>query len=243
MNAYTEHTHNVDPRELAKFEASASRWWDSNGEFKTLHDINPFRLRYIDERARLSGKQVIDVGCGGGILSEAMASAGATVTAIDASEVSIGIARLHQFRSGSSVDYLQATPEQYAVEHAGQFDVLTCMEMLEHVPRPEEIIRACAHLVKPDGHLFFSTLNRTPLAYALAVVGAEYVMNLLPKGTHDYARFIRPSELAAWGRAHGLSFLDISGMAYNPLTRQCRFSGSVAVNYLVHARLDHAGRS
>lgn len=234
----TEHAANVDPRELAKFEASASRWWDREGEFKTLHDINPLRLRYVDERAVLRGSQVLDVGCGGGILADSMAHSGADVTGIDASEAAIGTARLQQMQSGAKVQYLRAVPEAFAREHAAQYDIVTCMELLEHVPQPAEVVRACARLAKPGGHVFFSTLNRTPQAYLLAVIGAEYLVNLLPKGTHDYARFIRPSELALWARQCGLRVCGIDGMRYNPITRQCALTPTVSVNYLLYARLD-----
>jgi 2-polyprenyl-6-hydroxyphenyl methylase/3-demethylubiquinone-9 3-methyltransferase len=233
-----DYSANVDPRELAKFEAASARWWDPTGEFRTLHDINPLRLGYIETRAGLEGKQVADVGCGGGILSEALAGKGASVIGIDASETSLGVARLHQLRSKANVSYVNATPEQYAAEHAGQFDVVVCMELLEHVPQPSMVVGACAKLAKPGGHVFFSTINRTPLAYLLAVVGAEYVLQLLPKGTHDYARFIQPAELVLWARASGMTVRDISGMFYNPVTRQGSLTSHVAVNYLVHARLN-----
>jgi len=234
----TDYSANVDPRELTKFEAAASRWWDPSGEFRALHDINPLRLDYIDQRAGLMGKQVIDVGCGGGILSEAMTGRGATVIGIDASETSLGVARLHQWRSRANVSYVNATPERYASEHAGQFDVVVCMELLEHVPQPSLVVEACVRLAKPGGHVFFSTINRTPLAYLLAVVGAEYLLGLLPKGTHDYSRFIQPAELSGWARSCGLSLRDISGMSYNPFTRQSALTSTVAINYFVHAQLD-----
>jgi 2-polyprenyl-6-hydroxyphenyl methylase/3-demethylubiquinone-9 3-methyltransferase len=231
----TEASANVDPRELAKFEVAAARWWDREGEFKTLHDINPLRLRYIDERAPLRGKRVVDIGCGGGILSESLAEAGAKVAAIDASVAAIGTAQLHQYQSGSDVDYLQTTPEVFAAQHPGEFDVVTCMEMLEHVPEPSAVIKACKRLVSPGGHVFFSTLNRTFPAYAAAVIGAEYVFKLLPKGTHDYRRFIRPAELAAWIREAGLTLRELNGMRYNPFTGACALTATVSINYLVHA--------
>lgn len=227
---------NIDPQELAKFESQASRWWDPSGEFRTLHDINPVRLRYIEERAGLSGKQVIDLGCGGGILAEAMAARGASVTGIDASETSLKVAQLHQLKSGIEVTYICATPEQFAENHPAHYDIVTCMELLEHVPKPFSVIHACARLIRPGGHLFFSTINRTPIAYLLAVIGAEYLLKLLPKGTHSYSRFIRPSELAGWARGSGLTVTEITGMSYNPLTRRCTLTEQVDVNYLVHAQ-------
>jgi 2-polyprenyl-6-hydroxyphenyl methylase/3-demethylubiquinone-9 3-methyltransferase len=227
---------NIDPQELAKFESQASRWWDPSGEFRTLHDINPVRLRYIEERAGLSGKQVIDVGCGGGILAEAMAARRAAVTGIDASELALKVAQLHQLKSGVEVAYVCATPEQFAEDYPARYDIVTCMELLEHVPRPVSVIQACTRLAKPGGHLFFSTINRTALAYLLAVIGAEYLLNLLPKGTHSYSRFIRPSELAGWARGAGLTVTEITGMSYNPFTRRCALTHQVDVNYLIHAR-------
>lgn len=229
---------NIDPREVAKFDAAAARWWDGSGDFKTLHDINPLRLEYIDARAGLTGKRVIDVGCGGGILSEGLAARGAAVTGIDAAAAPLTVARLHLAESGLQVDYVQASPEQFAEAHAGQFDVVTCMELLEHVPDPAGVVAACARLLAPGGHAFFSTINRSPKGYLFAVLGAEYLLGLLPKGTHEYARFIRPSELAAWVRACGLTVEAVDGMSYNPMTRSCALSRDISVNYLVHARLD-----
>lgn len=231
------HHPNVDPAEVAKFESLASRWWDPDSEFKPLHDINPLRLDFIDARCGLAGRRVIDVGCGGGLLAEAMAHRGARVTGIDMGEAPLGVARLHAQESGVAVEYRQASAEAMAEEHAGEYDVVTCLEMLEHVPDPGSVIRACATLVKSGGHVFFSTLNRNPKAYALAVLGAEYLLRMLPRGTHDYAKFIRPSELAGWCREAGLEVREQSGLVYHPLTRQYRLSAhDVSVNYLMHCR-------
>lgn len=225
---------NFDPREIAKFEDLASRWWDPEGEFKPLHDINPLRLDYVDRRAGLSGRQVLDVGCGGGILSESMAARGAHVTAIDMGEAPLAVARLHRHESGVEVDYLHSTAEALAADRPEQFDIVTCLEMLEHVPEPASVIDACARLVKPGGHVFFSTINRNPKSYLFAIIGAEYLLNMLPRGTHDYSRFIRPSELAAWCRPAGLAVRELTGMSYNPLTRRYSLGPDVDVNYLVH---------
>lgn len=226
--------HNVDASEISKFEALASRWWDPHSEFKPLHDINPLRLDYIDEIAPVQGKRVLDVGCGGGILSESMANRGAEVTGIDMGEAPLEIARLHLLESGEQVDYQQIPVEELAANHAGEFDVVTCMEMLEHVPNPASVVNACARLVKPGGHVFFSTLNRNPKSYLFAIVGAEYLLRMLPRGTHDYAKFIRPSELGQWIREADLTTLDISGMTYNPLTSVYKLDPrDVDVNYLV----------
>ncbi len=225
---------NVDHAEVNKFDELASGWWDPNGEFKPLHEINPLRLDYIDRRAALAGKQVLDVGCGGGILAESMAACGAQVTGIDMASSSLEVARLHLLESGHQVDYRLSSAEQLATERPGQFDVVTCMEMLEHVPDPESVVRACADLVKPGGSVFFSTINRNPKAYLFAVVGAEYLLRLLPKGTHDYARFIRPSELVRWARTVGLQTQDITGLTYNPLSGIYRLDPrDIDVNYLV----------
>lgn len=232
----TQTTQNVDPHELAKFEELASRWWDPESEFKPLHDINPLRLDYINKCAGLQGQKVLDVGCGGGILAESMALLGAQVSGIDMGEAPLSVARLHLHESGAKVDYQQITAEEMASKHAGSFDVVTCMEMLEHVPDPSSIVSACSQLVKPGGHVFFSTINRNPKSYIQAVIGAEYLLKLLPKGTHDYKRFIRPSELETWSRKAELSFLEIVGMTYNPLTRIYRLSQDVDVNYIVHAQ-------
>jgi len=225
---------NVDQAEIAKFEELASRWWDQNSEFKPLHDINPLRLDYIDGIAGLSGKRVLDVGCGGGILAESMARLGADVTGIDMGKAPLEVARLHLLESGQQVDYRQIPVEQLALEQPGSFDVVTCMEMLEHVPDPASVVRACADLTRPGGSVFFSTINRNPKSYLLAIVGAEYLLGLLPKGTHDYARFIRPSELDQWIRSVGLQTLNMTGMVYNPLTQSYRLvTGNVDVNYMI----------
>ncbi|MGD8559424.1 MAG: bifunctional 2-polyprenyl-6-hydroxyphenol methylase/3-demethylubiquinol 3-O-methyltransferase UbiG [Gammaproteobacteria bacterium] len=225
---------NVYPKEIAKFEALASRWWDPNSEFKPLHDINPLRLNYIDERATLIGKRVIDVGCGGGILAESMAQRNAQVTGIDMGEAPLSVARLHGLESDVDVDYQQTTAESMAEQHREQFDIVTCMEMLEHVPDPTETISACAQLVKPGGHVFFSTINRNPKSFLFAIIGAEYVLRLLPRGTHEYHNFIRPSELEAWARHAGLTLSHITGMSYNPLTKRYWLGRDVNVNYMMH---------
>ena len=226
--------HNADPLELDKFSQLAHRWWDPLGEFRPLHEMNPARQAWIDRHAGLSGKKILDVGCGGGILAEGMASAGADVTGIDLSEKALGVAKLHLLESGRKVDYRLIAAEELAAEMAGAFDIVTCMEMLEHVPDPGSIVAACAALVKPGGHVFFSTLNRNPKSYALAVVGAEYVLRLLPKGTHDYERFIKPSELSRWAKSVGLEPDELIGMAYNPFTRKCSLRANTDVNYLMH---------
>jgi len=228
---------NVDFQEIAKFEQLASRWWDPDSEFKPLHDINPLRLNYIDERSGgLAGRRVLDVGCGGGILAESMALRGAQVTGIDMGEAPLAVARLHQLESGAVLDYRHITAEALAESEPASFEVVTCMEMLEHVPDPALTIKACARLLKPGGHVFFSTINRNPTAYVLAVIGAEYVLRMLPKGTHDYRKFIRPSELDAWTRAAGLALHHLTGMHYNPFLRRYWLGSGVAVNYLTHCR-------
>jgi len=224
--------HNVDPGEIEKFEKLAGRWWDPNSEFKPLHDINPLRLDYIDRLAPLAGKRVIDVGCGGGLLTEGMAARGAEVTGIDMGKTPLSVARLHQHESGLEIDYQQTTAEQVASEQPGSFDIVTCLEMLEHVPNPATTISACAALVKDNGLIFFSTINRNPKAYLFAVIGAEYLLQLLPRGTHDYTKFIRPSEMEGWAREAGLQLTDLSGMSYNPLTREYTLGKDVSVNYL-----------
>ena len=226
---------NVDHAEIAKFEALAHRWWDRESEFKPLHDINPLRVNWIDERVGLAGKKVLDVGCGGGILSESMAQRGASVTGIDMGEAPLAVAQLHQLESGVAVEYRQITAEALAEEMPGQFDVVTCMEMLEHVPDPSSVIRACHKLVKPGGQVFFSTLNRNPKAYLLAVIGAEYVLQMLPKGTHDYAKYIKPSELVRWAKTTGLEPAELLGMSYNPLTQKYSLNQDTSVNYLMRA--------
>ena len=226
---------NVDINEINKFEAIANRWWDVNSEFKPLHQINPLRLNYIERLAGgLADKQVIDIGCGGGILSESMALQGAVVTGIDMGEAPLSIAQLHSLESGVEIDYQQITAEEMAEQNPARYDVVTCMEMLEHVPDPGAIIAACAALVKPDGHIFFSTINRNPKAFALMIVGAEYVLQMVPKGTHEYAKFIRPSELESWARNSGLKLEDITGMTYNPIFQSYKLGNDVDVNYLMH---------
>ena len=228
---------NVDPQEVAKFEAMSMRWWDKDGEFKPLHDLNPARLEYISKRSNgLSGKVILDVGCGGGILSESMAHNGADVTGIDMGDANLTIAKMHLYESGEKVSYQKITVEELAAKEAGNYDIVTCMEMLEHVPDPGSIIKACQQLVKPDGHVFFSTVNRNAKSYAMAIIGAEYIMKLLPKGTHDFKKFIRPAELDQWIRAADLKTQHISGMSYNPITGHCVLSDDVDINYLVHAR-------
>ena len=226
--------HNIDTGEIAKFDALASRWWDPEGDFRPLHEINPLRLDYIRQRATLDGSRVLDVGCGGGILAESMAHKGARVTGIDMAEKSLGVARLHQAESGTDVEYLQSTAEDLASERAGAYDVVTCLEMLEHVPSPASIIDACRTLVKPGGDVFFSTINRNPKSFLFAIVGAEYVLNLLPKGTHEYEKLIRPSELETWGRTAGLELKSSIGMHYNPITKEYSLGPNVDVNYLMH---------
>jgi len=230
----TTHSHNVDPKEIAKFEALAARWWDPNSEFKPLHDINPLRLNYIDQKALLKNKNVIDVGCGGGILAESMAQRGASVRGIDMGEAPLKVAKLHGLESGVKVDYLQTSAEALAATHAEQYDIVTCMELLEHVPDPAQTIAACATLAKPGGHIFFSTINRNPKSFLFAIVGAEYVLGLLPKGTHEYRNFIRPSELDSWGRQAGLQLNHIIGMSYNPFTKLYSLGKDVNVNYMMY---------
>ncbi|NEV61830.1 bifunctional 2-polyprenyl-6-hydroxyphenol methylase/3-demethylubiquinol 3-O-methyltransferase UbiG [Thiorhodococcus minor] len=239
----TEHTHNVDRAEISKFEELASRWWDPNSEFKTLHDINPLRLDYVERGAGgLDGKRVLDVGCGGGILSESMAQRGAQVMGIDMGDMPLRIAELHTLESGVEVEYRRVPVEALAAEQPESFDVVTCMEMLEHVPSPASAIDACARLVRPGGKVFFSTLNRNPKSYLLAVVGAEYIMGMLPRGTHDFSRFIRPSELDAWIRPTCIRTTDMSGMTYNPLTQVYKLDPhNLDVNYLVTCVRDTHG--
>ena len=226
---------NADPAELQKFSDLAHRWWDPESEFKPLHQINPLRLDWIDNAAGLSGKRVVDIGCGGGILAESMAARGAEVTGVDLSEKALGVARLHLYESGQTVSYRHISAEDIAREAPASFDIVTCMEMLEHVPDPASTIRACATLVKPGGKVFFSTLNRNLKAYLLAVVGAEYVLNLLPKGTHEYAKFIKPSELARYVREAGLNVEELIGMSYNPLSKIYSLGSDTDVNYLMCA--------
>lgn len=231
----TAHTeHNVDPAEIQKFEELANRWWDKEGEFKALHDMNPIRLNFINTNTPLAGKKVLDVGCGGGILTESLARADAVTTGIDMGKAPLTTARLHASEEELDVDYQQVTVEAHAVEQAGRYDVVTCMELLEHVPDPASIINACAQLVKPGGSLYFSTINRNAKSYLFAILGAEYMMKLLPKGTHDYSKFIRPSELDIWARQAGLNLANIEGISYNPLTSMFRNSHDVDINYMVH---------
>jgi len=226
---------NVNRAETAKFDRLAARWWDPEGESRPLHDLNPVRLGYVAERASLKGARALDVGCGGGLLSEALARAGADVTGIDLAPAVLDVARLHLHESGLTVDYRETSVEALAAEMPGAFDVITCMEMLEHVPDPASVIRACATLLKPGGKLFLSTLNRTPLAFGAAILGAEHLLRVLPRGTHHYAQFLRPSEIASDLRAAGLALDDLSGIAYNPFTRRAWLTRSVAVNYLACA--------
>lgn len=230
--------HNVDPAELRKFGDLAHRWWDPTSEFRPLHEINPLRQAWIDDNVHVAGKRVLDVGCGGGILSEGLAALGAHVTGIDLSDKALGVARLHLFESGLSVDYRHVSAEDMALQEPGGFDLVCCMELLEHVPDPASTVRACATLVKPGGQVVFSTLNRNLKAYLLAVVGAEYVLNLLPRGTHEYAKFIRPSELSGFARAAGLEAVELLGMSYNPFTRRYALGADTDVNYLLRCRRD-----
>jgi 2-polyprenyl-6-hydroxyphenyl methylase / 3-demethylubiquinone-9 3-methyltransferase len=228
---------NVDAQELAKFSELAHRWWDPDSEFRPLHQINPLRLAWIDQLAGLGGKQALDVGCGGGILSEAMAAKAAQVTGIDLAARPLGVARLHAMEAEvGNLEYREIAAEALATERPGSYDVVTCMEMLEHVPDPSSIVRACSQLVRPGGWVFFSTLNRNPKSFLFAIVGAEYVLNLLPKGTHEYARFIKPSELARWCREAGLALQATRGLEYNPLTRRYWMSDDTSVNYLYACR-------
>ena len=223
---------NVDDLEIRKFEALASRWWDPNSEFKPLHDINPLRVNYISQHINLVEKRVLDIGCGGGILAEALAHHGAAVTAIDKAEASLSVAKLHLLESQLDISYLDSTAEEFAEAQPAQFDVVTCLEMLEHVPDPSSVVAACQRLVKPGGLVFFSTINRNPKSYLFAIIGAEYLLNLLPRGTHDYAKLIKPSELATWSRQAHLTLRDQIGMGYNPLTKKYFLQNSLDVNYL-----------
>ena len=227
---------NIDQAEISKFEELASRWWDPDSEFKPLHEINPLRLKFINQRSPLAGKNILDVGCGGGLLSEGMAQLGATVTGIDMGTAPLSVAKLHLLESGQKVDYQQSTAEAFAKNNAQEFDVVTCLEMLEHVPDPSSVVAACARMVKPGGHVYFSTINRKPKAWLFAVVGAEYLLNLLPKGTHDYKKFIQPSELVAWGRKSNLQFKESTGLHYNPLTKAYTLAPGLDVNYMLHTQ-------
>lgn len=227
-------SQNVDPNEIRKFEELASRWWDKNSEFKPLHDINPLRANWIDNLAPVAEQKVLDVGCGGGILAEAIAQRGAQVTGIDMGDAPLGVAKLHQLESGLSIDYQKSTAEDFAKNHENAFDVVTCLEMLEHVPDPSSVVRACTQMVKPGGHVFFSTINRNPKAFLFAIIGAEYVLRLLPRGTHEYAKFIRPSELANWSRDAGLQVNQMTGLLFNPLSKKYRLSDTdMDVNYMI----------
>lgn len=232
----TTATENVDLAELAKFNSLASRWWDTEGEFGALHEINPLRLDWIRRHVKLAGCKVVDIGCGGGILAESLSASKATVTGIDMADGPLAVARLHQHESGAEVDYRQSTAEALAAEEPEHYDVVTCLEMLEHVPDPSQVIRSCAELVKPGGHVFFSTINRNPKSFLFAIVGAEYVLKLLPGGTHEYAKFIRPSELEEWARKAGLELNASIGMHYNPLTKEYSLRPNLDVNYLMYFR-------
>ena len=233
-------TPNVDPNEIRKFEQLASRWWDRNSEFKPLHDINPLRANWIDNLAPLAEQTVLDVGCGGGILCESMAQRGAVVTGIDMGDAPLGVANLHKLESGLSIDYRKSTAEDFAKDHQQAFDVVTCLEMLEHVPEPSSVVKACAEMVKPGGSVFFSTINRNPKSFLFAIIGAEYVLNLLPKGTHEYAKFIRPSEMATWIREVGLELEQMTGLLFNPITKNYSLNDrDVDVNYMICARKPH----
>jgi len=226
---------NVDPVEIEKFQSLASRWWDSESEFKPLHDINPLRVDYIDSNCGgVEGKKILDIGCGGGILCEALARRGAIVTGIDMAEMSLKVAKMHLYESELEIDYQMSTAEEFATGHSGEFDVVTCLEMLEHVPDPGSVVAAASQLMKPDGQAFFSTINRNPKSFVLAILGAEYILNMVPKGTHEYKSFIKPSELASAARANQLEVRDITGMTYNPLTRHYKLGRDIDVNYLLH---------
>jgi 2-polyprenyl-6-hydroxyphenyl methylase/3-demethylubiquinone-9 3-methyltransferase len=227
---------NADPAELARFDAAAPRWWDPDGEFRPLHDLNPARLDYIERRAGMKGLNVVDVGCGGGLLAEGMARRGARVLGIDLAPEALAVARLHALEAGIAVEYRASAVDDLAASESGSFDLVTCLEMLEHVPDPSAIVEALGRLARPGGHVICSTINRNPKAFALAIVGAEYVMRLLPRGTHQYARLIRPSELSRWARAAGLELVELAGLEYDPFARIARVSGDVSVNYLAHFR-------
>lgn len=231
MNASNQ---NFDSAEIDKFDALAARWWDPDGDFRPLHEINPLRLDFIRQRVELKGRKAVDIGCGGGILTEALAAKGAVVTGIDMAEKPLGVARLHLLESGAEVDYLYSTAEALAAERTGEFDIVTCLEMLEHVPSPRDVVKACADLARPGGDVFFSTINRNPKAFLFAILGAEYLLKLLPKGTHEYDKFIRPSELDEWARSAGLELRESIGMHYNPVTREYSLGANVDVNYLMH---------
>jgi 2-polyprenyl-6-hydroxyphenyl methylase / 3-demethylubiquinone-9 3-methyltransferase len=232
---------NIDAAEVAKFNALASRWWDPDGEFRPLHEINPLRLDWIRRYVDLDASRVVDIGCGGGILSEALAGCGADVTGVDMAEGPLAVARLHQVETGAKVEYRKTTAEELAQEKAGQYDVVTCLEMLEHVPSPAQTVASAAALAKPGGHVFFSTINRNPKSFLFAIVGAEYLLRLLPAGTHEYQKFILPSELDGWARAAGLELQASTGMQYNPLTRRYSLGPDLSVNYLMYYRRPELG--
>tara|TARA_B110000305_G_C19430607_1_gene636072 strand:+ start:159 stop:875 length:717 start_codon:yes stop_codon:yes gene_type:complete len=238
MTSASFQSENVDPSEIAKFEALASRWWDRNSEFKPLHDINPLRMGFIDEQLNLAGRKVLDVGCGGGILTEAMAHRGAEVSGIDMGEAPLAVAKLHLLESNLVVDYQQASAEDYARSRQSAYSVITCLEMLEHVPDPASVLKACYEMLEPGGHLFLSTINRNPKSYLFAILGAEYVLRMLPKGTHDYAKFIKPSELSAMARAAGFVLQKTTGMTYNLLTQKYKLGNDLDVNYLMYLTKD-----
>jgi 2-polyprenyl-6-hydroxyphenyl methylase/3-demethylubiquinone-9 3-methyltransferase len=235
-NINNKPTSNIDTAEIAKFEAMAPIWWDKKGAFKALHDINVLRMEYIDNHAPLAGKRVLDVGCGGGILSEAMAALGAEVTGIDMGEAPLAVAKLHLEESGLAVDYQHAAAEEFSVNHPDGFDVVTCLELLEHVPDPSSVVSACKNLVKPGGHVFFATLNRNPKSFLFAIIAAEYILGLVRKGTHRYSKFIKPSELEQWAATAGLMFQDLTGLHYNPFLRKYSLGGNTHVNYMMHFR-------
>lgn len=230
---------NVDAEEIEKFQSIASRWWDPQSEFKPLHDINPLRLDYIERQTgSIDTKRVLDIGCGGGILAEALAQKGALVSAIDMAQQSLDVAKMHRLESGLEIDYQLSTAEAFAQQHGAQFDIVTCLEMLEHVPHPESVVAAAAKLVKPGGQVIFSTINRNPKSFLLAILGAEYILRLIPRGTHDYKKLIKPSELAAAARSNGMQVKDICGIAYNPISRNYRLAHDIDVNYLMACSLD-----
>ena len=236
----TQSSANVDPQEISKFGAMADLWWQLDGEFKALHQINPVRLAYIRERAGLAGRKVLDIGCGGGLLSEAMAKDGAEVTGIDMVPEALSVARQHAGRSDLAIDYQLSTAEDWAQHHGSQYDVVTCMELVEHVPDPSVLVAACAQLVHPGGDLFFATVNRTPLANLLVIVAAEYLMGIVRRGTHTYAKFVRPQELIGWGRRSGLTMAHLSGLRYIPVVGYARLCKSVSMNYLVHFKKERS---
>lgn len=225
---------NIDPLEISKFSAMADYWWNPSGRLKSLHDINPLRLGYMESRTHLAGKKVLDIGCGGGLLSEAMAGSGAIVTGIDMGEAPLGVAISHMNDAGLAIDYRKDSAESFAGSHPGSFDVVACMELLEHVPEPESVVNACGRLIKPGGDVFFATLNRNPKSFVFAILGAEYLLGMIEKGTHRYSRFVKPGELARWGRTAGLGICDLTGLHYNLLTRKYSLGGNLHVNYLAH---------